>query len=60
MTWGGNYGKSGYMLFYERRRKKDLKVVLPSINVEKATKEGSTITACTFPIEFKPEINKMV
>jgi ubiquitin C-terminal hydrolase len=27
-SWGGSYGKSAYMLFYERRKKKDLKFVV--------------------------------
>ena len=26
---GGTYGKSAYMLFYERRKKKDMKVIIP-------------------------------
>ena len=27
--WGGSYGKSAYMLFYERRKKKNVKLVVP-------------------------------
>jgi len=26
---GGDYGQSGYMLFYERKKKKDLKILVP-------------------------------
>lgn len=26
---GGAYGKSGYMLFYERKKKKPLKILVP-------------------------------
>ena len=34
-SWGGgSYGKSGYMFFYERRKKKDLKVVLPLFDIK--------------------------
>lgn len=28
-SFGGKYGKSGYMLFYERRVKKPIKIVVP-------------------------------
>lgn len=28
--WGGRYGKSGYMLFYERKVKKPIKIVVPA------------------------------
>lgn len=34
---GGGYGKSGYMLFYERRTKKPIKIVVPA---EQAGNEG--------------------
>jgi hypothetical protein len=30
MNMGGDYGKSGYMLFYERRVKKPIKIVVPA------------------------------
>jgi hypothetical protein len=33
-SWGGNYGKSAYMLFYERRMKKPIKIVVPEDEVE--------------------------
>lgn len=34
-SWGfGNYGKSGYMLFYERRVKKPIKILVPEEKVE--------------------------
>ena len=33
-NWGGKYGKSAYMLFYERRKKKDMKIVVPEEKVE--------------------------
>lgn len=37
---GDSYGTSGYMLFYERRVKKDLKIVVPADEVEeRKTKE---------------------
>ena len=32
-NWGGKYGKSAYMLFYERRKKKDMKIVVPEEKV---------------------------
>jgi hypothetical protein len=28
---GGGYGKSGYMLFYERRQKRPIKLLVPSV-----------------------------
>mmetsp|Transcript_40518 Transcript_40518/g.29172 ORF Transcript_40518/g.29172 Transcript_40518/m.29172 type:complete len:83 (-) Transcript_40518:2608-2856(-) len=40
--WGssGSYGKSGYMLFYERRQKKPLKILVPEDQVEKSKASG--------------------
>lgn len=32
---GGDYGQSGYMLFYERRKKKPIKILVPEDEVEK-------------------------
>jgi len=37
---GGAYGKSGYMLFYERRRKKDLKILVADDKVDAAKEAG--------------------
>merc|ERR1712226_1436932 len=37
--WGGKYGKSAYMLVYERRRKKDVKMVVPAPTQTKTTKQ---------------------
>ena len=39
-NWGGKYGKSAYMLFYERRKKKDMKVVVPEEKVEEEKNKG--------------------
>lgn len=39
-SWGGSYGKSAYMLFYERRKKKDLKFVVPEAKVEEEKAKG--------------------
>lgn len=33
--YGGNYGKSAYMLFYERRMKKSLKIIVKEADIEK-------------------------
>ena len=33
-NWGGKYGKSAYMLFYERTKKKDIKVLVPEDKAE--------------------------
>ena len=33
-SWGGAYGKSAYMLFYERRQKKSLKIIVKENDVE--------------------------
>ena len=37
---GDSYGTSGYMLFYERRVKKPLKIVVPQGEVEEARAKG--------------------
>lgn len=39
-NWGGKYGKSAYMLFYERRKKKDMKVVIADDKVEEEKTKG--------------------
>lgn len=40
---GDSYGTSGYMLFYERRVKKDLKIVVPEDKVEEMKAKGDTV-----------------
>lgn len=35
--WGGRYGKSGYMLFYERKVKKPIKFVVPKDKIDQHT-----------------------
>ena len=37
---GDSYGKSGYMLFYERRKKKDLKILVADDQVEEQKAKG--------------------
>ena len=37
--WGGKYGKSGYMLFYERKKKKPIKIVVPNEQVSEELKQ---------------------
>jgi hypothetical protein len=37
---GDSYGTSGYMLFYERRKKKDLKLVVPKEEVDQEKSDG--------------------
>jgi len=37
---GGSYGKSGYMVFYERRKKKDLKLLIKDDKVAEAKTAG--------------------
>lgn len=54
-SFGGSYGKSAYMLFYERRKKKDLKVVVPVEEVEKGTAGDNVVYD-----EEKKEHTKMV
>ena len=44
------------MLFYERRRKKDLKILIPEENVEKSKEQGIVINYD----EDKKEYSKMV
>jgi ubiquitin carboxyl-terminal hydrolase 9/24 len=39
--WGGRYGKSGYMLFYERKVKKPIKIVVSEEEAKKA-QEGDS------------------
>ena len=53
---GDSYGTSGYMLFYERRKKKDLKIVVEEEKVEEQKSKG-------FDVKFdeeKKEYFKMV
>ena len=58
---GGNYGKSGYMLFYERRKKKDLTIVLPCFKVNTDGQQGLPIIATVLAIvKDNREVNKMV
>ena len=58
---GGNYGKSGYMLFYERRKKKNLTIVLPCFKVNPANKQGLPVIATVLSIvKDNREVNKMV
>lgn len=40
---GDSYGTSGYMLFYERRKKKDLKIVVPASQVEERKTQGEDL-----------------
>lgn len=40
---GGNYGKSAYMLFYERRKKKGLKILVPEAQVEETKATGVNV-----------------
>ena len=40
---GESYGTSGYMLFYERRRKKDLKILVEEEKVEEEQKKGTEV-----------------
>jgi hypothetical protein len=56
-NWGGGYGKSGYMLFYERRMKKNMKIVVPSVVMEKNAEAGTTITAGVVASEADTESN---
>lgn len=40
---GDSYGTSGYMLFYERRTKKDLKILVDSDKLEEEKAKGSVV-----------------
>ena len=40
---GDSYGTSGYMLFYERRRKKDLKILIDEDKVEEEKAKGTEV-----------------
>ena len=40
---GNSYGKSAYMLFYERRTKKDLKIVVPDEEVKQQAGKGVNV-----------------
>jgi hypothetical protein len=40
-SWGGAYGKSAYMLFYERRQKKSLKIIVKENDVEGELEKSS-------------------
>ena len=55
-NWGGKYGTSAYMLFYERRRKKDIKLVVPEDEVKEEKENDVQVTFN----ELKKEYTKMV
>jgi len=38
-----SYGKSAYMLFYERRKKKDLKILVPEDQAESVKAQGINV-----------------
>ena len=40
---GDSYGTSGYMLFYERRKKKPLKILVDEDKVEEEQKKGTEV-----------------
>lgn len=40
---GDSYGTSGYMLFYERRVKKPIKIVVPDTEIEAVKAKGITV-----------------
>jgi len=42
-SMGDSYGTSGYMLFYERRVKKPIKIVVPDSEIEEAKSSGVEI-----------------
>ena len=44
-TWsfGGSYGKSAYMLVYERKQKRDLKILVNKEDVQMETEKGEKI-----------------
>lgn len=42
-SFGGSYGKSAYMLFYERRKKKGLKLLVPEDKVEETKAQGINV-----------------
>ena len=39
-SMGDSYGTSAYMLFYERRLKKDLKIIVPTAEAEEKKAAG--------------------
>jgi hypothetical protein len=44
-SWGfaGSYGKSAYMLVYERRKKKEIKVLVADDELEEAKRKGEKV-----------------
>ena len=50
------YGKSAYMLFYERRTKKDMKVLIPESQIDQEKKNGIQVNYD----EEKKEYSKLV
>jgi len=40
---GDSYGTSAYMLFYERRQKKDLKIIVPEDKIEEQKAKGINV-----------------
>ena len=56
-NWGGKYGKSAYMLFYERRKKKDLKFVVKEEQVEEEKAKGVEVTYDEEKKEYTKKVN---
>lgn len=42
-SFGGSYGKSAYMLIYERKKKKPLKILVSNEELEQEKAKGETI-----------------
>ena len=55
-SFGGSYGKSAYMLVYERKKKKDLKILVPKEDVESTKVKGEKV----YHDEQKDEFYKLI
>lgn len=55
-SFGNSYGKSGYMLFYERRKKRPLKILVPQEELEESKAKGEEV----FHDEKKEEHYKLI
>ena len=53
---GTTYGKSAYMLFYERRKKKDIKIVVPENEIAQEKKKGIQVNFDEEKKEYSKQI----
>jgi len=58
--FGGTYGKSAYMLFYERKVKKPIKILVPEAELEKSRESESSAGREVYYDEKEKEHYKLI